>query len=204
MDFMRFTLETKDWRLLDKSEQQFIKQEIETFRFTGDSLTSVQWVTLSTILKKLIKLTGKNYSCYRSAAGIWFSVKHKTLLVLIEEWEEVVQNLHEFQKVRRGDGTTLYSTLGKFYHWYYFPQNDAFAPSKFLGYKSRIYTEYSRDGDGRETEPALEPFFYKLEKNTEQFKRLYQRLEQFIIGQGKTIDDKVLNGSGGIHVPKQR
>jgi hypothetical protein len=123
-------------------------------------------------------------------------------VIEVRHWSEVTDNLHEFSYVSYDESRPVYKRLSSFFHWYYFPQQDAFAPSKFLGYKDTTVENYVGFGSGTETNKFLTPFFVEVDKDSQQFRELYAKLETYISGLGKKVNKKVVSGSGGIYVSK--
>jgi hypothetical protein len=133
---------------------------------------------------------------------------------LVTTWAEIVQNAHEFQRLRIIRGPVVQERLSQFKHWYYFPSEGIFAPSKFLGYKNMTIERYSTsvfpgsgyDGRITETKFAKLGFFYKLSINSKEFAEIYKKLVEFIesIDPTKHVYPGILaGGRGGIHIPKQ-
>lgn len=56
------------------------------------------------------------------------------MLKLVDKYDDVVKNAKEFHKSIEND-IELNRKLSMFRHWYYIEEIDAFAPSKFIGYK---------------------------------------------------------------------
>lgn len=122
----------------------------------------------------------------------------------INNWQDIIDNLRQFAYVTKQDRTNTLNRFSSFYHWYYFPKEDAFAPSKFIGYKETTIENYSGHGSGGETQIALAKYFDKLSKDTNYFNTLYHKLNQLALSVGKTISAKTLTGTGGIYIPKKQ
>lgn len=122
----------------------------------------------------------------------------------IQNWQDIIDNLRQFSYVVKRDNTNTLDRFSSFYHWYYFPKDDAFAPSKFIGYKGTTIDGYAGLGSGSETQIALAEYFDKLPKEGDLFGILYQKLNQFASSVGKTISAKTLSGAGGIYIPKEQ
>ncbi|WP_185204779.1 hypothetical protein [Chryseobacterium sp. C3] len=123
-------------------------------------------------------------------------------LETIENWDEILDNFLEFEKLESTSQSKVLKTYSQFYHWYYLPEKEIFAPSKFLGYKNRTITSYNSSGTGGATQIALSKFFTKISKDSEEFKILYNKLKQ--ISKNKYIKDlssQILEGKGGIYIP---
>lgn len=130
------------------------------------------------------------------------SLKKNKAIIQVRNWSDVTDNLHEFSYVSKDESRPVYKRLTSFFHWYYFPKQDAFAPSKFLGYVGTTAENYNGLGTGTETKKALAQFFVKLDKESQQFKELYAKLEDYLQSFGKEVNAKVATGSGGIYIPK--
>jgi hypothetical protein len=132
------------------------------------------------------------------------------MLTPVKSWDEVLKTFREFQKIKKGDNSVPYKRFHLFYHWYYIPEEDGFAPSKFLGYVEHTIPTYiggkeiQGGAHGGKTEVALERFFTKLDKDSKQFEELYKKLSAFAKSLDRSLCDKITNGSGGIHIPKKQ
>lgn len=123
-------------------------------------------------------------------------------LETIENWEEIVSNFIEFEKLASTSQSKILKTYSQFYHWYYWPERELFAPSKFLGYKNRTIELYDSSGTGGATQIALSKFFSKIPKESEEFVNLYNKLEQISKNNyGKDLSSQIREGKGGIYVP---
>ena len=120
----------------------------------------------------------------------------------ISTWEDVIINFQHFNSSIETSKSIAYDRLSSYYHWYYLPSLNIFAPSKFIGYKNMTLFSYKGDGSGTDTQKALSPFFKKLDKNSNEYKGLLIELEQFFGNMEKTISKKVTEGTGGIYIPK--
>lgn len=127
-----------------------------------------------------------------------------TYLEAVETWDEILHNFNEFEKLDINQTNNILKTYAQFYHWYYLPEKEIFAPSKFLGYKNRTIETYDSSGTGGQTQIALSKFFIKIPKDSEEFKNLYRELEQFSKNNfNKNINSQILDGKGGIYIPKK-
>ena len=122
--------------------------------------------------------------------------------LLIENWEDIIENFQNFNSSIETSNSVARDQLSKFFHWYYLPSLDIFAPSKFLGYKGMTLFTYKSEGDGRETQPALKKYFIKLDPNSQKYNSLLTKLEDFLKPMGKEVSKKTTSGSGGIYIPK--
>ena len=118
---------------------------------------------------------------------------------LVDSTAEVIENASEFSNVVNG-GSAAFDRFSQFFHWYYFPELELFAPSKFIGYKNTTVLNYSGKGNGGETQIALSKWFTKLDENTIEYQLASEKLREFADGVGKKISGKVFNGSGGIYL----
>lgn len=121
----------------------------------------------------------------------------------VETWDDIIKNFRAFQEIDNGDNSQTFRKYSQFFHWYYWPEEELFAPSKFLGYKDTTIANYDSSGSGGETQNALSKFFTKLDKNSDEFKRLYRELQQVSKNNfKKDLSYKILDGKGGIYIPK--
>ncbi|MFA0962161.1 HNH endonuclease [Roseivirga sp. BDSF3-8] len=120
----------------------------------------------------------------------------------VSEFEEVVANVIAFNKDLQTEGSIALRRFSQFSHWYYIPYLDLFGPSKFIGYKNMGIDNYSGEGDGRDTQQFLNPFFDKVENRDPHYPELTRKLKSLASSTGKDINSRTLNGSGGIYIPK--
>lgn len=118
----------------------------------------------------------------------------------VNSYEEALNNAATFIN-GLDESPTIQERLSFFKHWYYFPELDGFAPSKFIGYKNmdiQTYEVGSTEGplDGRETEHALLKVFKKAEGDLKE--KLYAKLEDFLGEYGKRPNKLTV-----IHIRKQ-
>jgi predicted HNH restriction endonuclease len=121
----------------------------------------------------------------------------------VKNWKDIIDNLRQFSYVAKQQKTFALDKFSLFYHWYYFPKEDAFAPSKFLGYRQTKIEEYSGRGWGGVTQNVLVKYFNKVPAGSSEFNKLYKKLETFAHSLNKTISVKTRYGTGGIYVPKK-
>ena len=124
------------------------------------------------------------------------------MLFLIESWEEIIENFQNFNSSIEMSNSVAHDRLNKFYHWYYLPSLDIFAPSKFLGYKGMTLFTYKGKGTGTRTKQALKKYFIKLDHNSQEYNLLLTKLKAFLKSMGKEVSKKTISGSGGIYIPK--
>lgn len=121
---------------------------------------------------------------------------------LIQTFDEADENALRFQYVSDHPNSTAFKNLSKYYHWYYFPQHGAFAPSKFIGYANTSIEKYASKGTGTDTTRALHNHFNKLTRPSQYFDNLLEELASWLQGMGFNVSEKTINGTGGIYVPK--
>lgn len=123
---------------------------------------------------------------------------------VVESWNDIIKNFKSFQEIDNLEPSRVLQYYRSFFHWYYWPEEGLFAPSKFLGYKNSTIGSYDSSGTGGVTQKVLAKYFNKLDRTSEEFKKLFTELSQISKNNfGKDLNDKVLNGTGGIYVPKQ-
>lgn len=120
---------------------------------------------------------------------------------LIDSFEQAEQNAIRFSDVLNHTDSITFKRLGQFFHWYYFPDLDTFAPSKFIGYQNTTLNEYNGLGTGSDTTRILKYWFHKLEKNTALYLNLEEKLVRFLGNAGVTESKKISEGTGGIYIP---
>ena len=119
---------------------------------------------------------------------------------VISSYADAFDNAVRFQHYLKNNEQIRHK-LSQYKHWYYFPKQDIFAPSLFIGYKNNTYnSEAAHAGDGRETEKALAHFFRKLKPSDDQqdyyIDLFYDKLAQLLIKYGKKI-----KANSVIHIP---
>ena len=112
-------------------------------------------------------------------------------------------NAVRFQNVADKPESIAFKQLGRYFHWYYFPDNEVFAPSKFIGYKDTTVASYMSQGTGTETTRVLGKFFKKLERPSQDFDNLIEDLSAWLHTLSFNVSAKTLSGTGGIYVPKE-
>ncbi len=121
----------------------------------------------------------------------------------VQNWKEIIDNLRQFSYITRQETSFTLDKFSQFYHWYYFPHEDAFAPSKFLGYRNTTIKDYEGRGWGGTTQNTLLKYFDKVPFGSTKFNVLYKKLEDFGSSLNKTLSIRILNGNGGIYLPKK-
>jgi hypothetical protein len=125
--------------------------------------------------------------------------------VLVDSFDDVSMNAIEFSKLTDNLASVAYKRFARFTHWYYFPEEGIFAPSKFIGYKDTTLQNYEGGdtGNGGLTENRLQAFFKELPKDKKHFIELYAKLVSYAKSINCKINSGVLEGRGGIHWPKE-
>ena len=118
---------------------------------------------------------------------------------LVESTAEVIENAREFGNIIN-ENCIAFDRFSQFFHWYYFPELEVFAPSKFIGYKNTTIANYSGKGDGGETQVVLRKWFRKLDEDTQEYENVSTKLREFSERVGKKLSAKVSNGSGGVYL----
>jgi putative restriction endonuclease len=124
-------------------------------------------------------------------------------LLPISNFDEIIKNVYEFNKVYTINDSITFDRYGTFYNWYYFPEIDLFAPSKFIGYRDTLIDHYIGEGDGGITQKNLEHFFDEIDKDSNLFTILFNKLEVLAQSINKTISRKTL-ANGGLYIPKNK
>ena len=119
-------------------------------------------------------------------------------MILVSNYQEAFSNAKIFNlELKSSD--YFQEKLSQFRHWYFFPEADFFAPSKFIGYKDNSEQKYTmflyQGADGRETDVVLRKFFKAIDKD--QIPDLYHQLELFL-----WLYDKKPNKKAVIHIRK--
>lgn len=185
-------------KLEDKKEDDIIQCMFKTTE--GDEMLEIliykndQWITC----EDSDFITQNKFELLHEGEDYKVSSKHT-----VDSWQDIVDNFSSFQDVDNNEPSQVRKYYSSFFHWYYYPKEGLFAPSKFLGYKGSTIGNYDSKGSGGETQIALEKYFTKLDKNSEEFKTLYRELSQISRNNfNKDLNDKIVNGTGGIYIPK--
>lgn len=120
---------------------------------------------------------------------------------LINSYLEAEGNAVRFLDVVAHPTSHTYAMLGRYFHWYYFPSLDAFAPSKFIGYKNTDVQGYRGKGTGTATTRVLHKWFRKEDKTAPSYRQLEVQLHRFLKDLGAELSTKTIDGTGGIYVP---
>lgn len=136
---------------------------------------------------------------------------HMANLELIKTYGEALQNAKEFRTLTPSSDSQVFRNFGQFSQWYYFPELDSFAPSKFVGFANSSLATYDGGQSGYDTggrnsgksENVLSSFFRKIDRDSDAFQILKSQLDSYASGLGKTISVRVTSGKGAIHVPKE-
>jgi 5-methylcytosine-specific restriction enzyme A len=120
---------------------------------------------------------------------------------LVISFKEAEENSVRFFDVGSYRSSAAFSRLGQFFNWYYFPDTDVFAPSKFIGYKNTSVQSYAGDETGTATQRVLSRWFHKLNINTPMYALLKSKLSNFLSEYNILLSMRATNGTGGIYVP---
>ncbi|NIG54561.1 HNH endonuclease [Chitinophaga sp. Cy-1792] len=124
---------------------------------------------------------------------------------LVRSVLDIVENVNHFkndiQSVRNKKSLFYFRVYKYFGDWYYFPNEEIFIPSKFLGYKNNRITNYAGSGHGGITKKILFNYFEEVPKGTSRFNELLEQLITFSEKLGCHVGQKV-SGKGGIYLEK--
>lgn len=125
---------------------------------------------------------------------------------LITSYEQIVENAKNFNDVLYSGGrdSIAYKRFSQFSHWYYFPELDIFAPSKFIGYEGTTIDNYvgADEGNGGVTTKTLDEFFVKAPES--EFRELEAVLRSnYCEPLGKGLNALTVK-KGLIYLPKKR
>ena len=121
-------------------------------------------------------------------------------MIKVQSWEGILRNAHNFNGVIENRDNNVFRRFSDFSYWYYFPEDDIFAPSKFIGYEDTKLDEYAGEGSGSETQTVLREYFTEVPRGTPLHDRLRTKLHQFAAKVGKGISRKTFEGTGGIYI----
>jgi hypothetical protein len=103
-------------------------------------------------------------------------------LIKVETLDDVRENLYEFLKIREDKQyyafTSHFPPLTCFPHWYYFPDEKAFAPRRFLRWKGTTLRNYC-SASGYKSD-IINQLFVKVKTNSKKFNQLYAELCKFL------------------------
>ncbi|MFD1176103.1 HNH endonuclease [Paenibacillus puldeungensis] len=117
------------------------------------------------------------------------------------KWEYIECNMVEFN---RGLHTQSKASqrFSRFFHWYYHPRLDIFAPSKFIGYVDTTHVNYEGWGSGGQTQQILKTYFDPVPP--EDYDNYLNKLITVADSYGYTVSKKTLKGHyGWIYAPKR-
>lgn len=118
----------------------------------------------------------------------------------VESINEAQVNAQAFSGIGEAVTSVANENFNRFFHWYYFPDLDLFAPSKFIGYKNTNLENYKGNGTGTETQRVLSQWFSKVRSGTKKHEELSRKLISFAEIVGKSISKKTFEGAGGIYI----
>jgi predicted HNH restriction endonuclease len=124
-------------------------------------------------------------------------------MLLIECANEAQLNAQSFSDVGSARSSIAYKNFNRFFHWYYFPAIDVFAPSKFIGYKNINLDNYASKGTGTDTQHVLSDWFTKVPVSETRYHQLRVKLEDFAKSIDRKINKKTFEGTGGIYIPSE-
>jgi hypothetical protein len=133
--------------------------------------------------------------------GIRTRPSWQSTMQLVQSLAEVQINALRFQHVAKKPDSIAFKQLGRYFHWFYFPEHKVFAPSKFIGYKGMAVSNYSSQGTGTETTRTLSKFFTKLERPSQAFDNLLEDLSEWLHSLSADVSPKTVRGTGGIYLP---
>jgi hypothetical protein len=122
---------------------------------------------------------------------------------LIETFEDALENARVFQAIGEHTESRAFINLDHFYHWYYFPTEQIFAPAKFIAYRhSSIegYTAHDRHLD--EARNVLNQWFEKVADEDVALTRLVSDLEAFLERHGAHLHEHSRSVTGGVYAPR--
>lgn len=122
---------------------------------------------------------------------------------LVQSLSEARENALRFQHVAKKPDSNAFKQLGRYSHWFYFPDHKAFAPSKFIGYRGTTVANYESRGTGTDTTRILKRFFTKLDRPSQAFDNLLEDLGEWLHALSSDVSAKTLSGTGGIYLPSQ-
>ena len=112
---------------------------------------------------------------------------------LVTKYDEVRQNIQTFNQILKGL-ESLQANLLRFKSWYYLPELDAVAPSKFIGFAEMTgdYYEANRKGglNGGLTDPRLGRWFQGVEKNSDEYRHVFDKVQRLLADNGKAFKKK--------------
>ena len=112
---------------------------------------------------------------------------------LVTKYEQVRQNVQTFNEVLKGQ-ESLQANLLRFKSWYYVPELDAVAPSKFIGFADMTgdyYEANRKDGlNGGLTDPRLGRWFRGVAKNSTEYRHVFDKVQRLLADNGKAFRKK--------------
>lgn len=107
------------------------------------------------------------------------------MALLIDTFDEVVQNLLEFRNVHAFPKSKACQSLKKYNNWFFYPEARVFGPSSFIGYKNTSISRHKGTGGkdrkhGSESDRRLLAFFQEVPFDNTLYKNLISELALFI------------------------
>ncbi|MFF2909787.1 hypothetical protein [Paenibacillus sp. NPDC057934] len=116
-------------------------------------------------------------------------------------WEYIERNMLEFN---RGLHTKSFANkkFNMFYHWYYHPILDLFAPSKFIGYSNTNHENYKGEGDGGQTQKTLKNYFDPV--SIDEYEFYLDKLTKYADSFGHRLSKRLSTAGGGwVYIPNK-
>ncbi len=112
---------------------------------------------------------------------------------LVTSYEQVRTNVEAFHEAVK-DHEGLQANLLRFKSWYYVPELDAVAPSKFIGFEAMTgeFYEANRKGslNGGLTDPRLGRWFRETESDSAEYGVIFNKVQQLLSDCGKRFKQK--------------
>jgi hypothetical protein len=121
-------------------------------------------------------------------------------------YQEVVNSASAFNE-GLVEGKGLEKKLSYFRSWYYVPELDAVAPSKFIGYKNMTVNDYMTGvgTDGKVTEPLLSQWFDSLKKGSPEADYVECLVKDLLAKHNETLNRKArFNAKRGWRIDEAR
>ena len=121
---------------------------------------------------------------------------------LIQSFNQALANAREFQAIGEHSHSKAFINLEHFVHWYYFPDDDIFAPAKFIGYSETTVSSFTSHGRHLyDAQEALSGWFRRADADDPGFAQLQQNLEAFVEKHGAHLHTATKEITGGVYVP---
>lgn len=119
---------------------------------------------------------------------------------LVQDYNEAKKAIERFnddlgRASRDHEARQLVDRLAYNRAWYFAPELDLVAPSKFIGYAGMTASQYVKEGartlDGRETEPHLRTWFRRLEPGSPEEALVREKVEVLLSKHNKVLNRAV-------------